>query len=296
MDARHCLDRRDLREQQWEKLADLLGPIVKSDKPSWDAVKKALGSGVNSLDEFRQRVPSCAKADVLADRLAHPPFGSQLLEPLGRYTRLCQTSGTSTGQPIAWVDTPESWQAMLRCWRRVYEGAELVPQLDRIFFAFSFGPFLGFWTAFEAAAADYLAIPGGGLSSQGRLEAMRRFQATVLCCTPTYAIRLGEQIGDASGVRLNELAVHTVIVAGEAGGSLPAVRERIETLWGARVYDHHGMTEVGPVSFEAKAHPAKLLVIEESYLAEVIDPKTGHEVGEGQCGELVLTTLDRGDV
>ncbi len=240
-----------------------------------------------------ENVPFTTKDDLLGDRLAHPPFGSALTEPLANYTRFCQTSGTSTGQPMAWIDTPQSWEAMLNCWRWVFRGAQLHKGEDRVFFAFSFGPFLGFWTAFEAAATDYLTIPGGGLSSMARLEAMARYQTTVLCCTPTYALRLGESIGGESGVGLDRLAVRKVIVAGEPGGNVPGVRERIEQLWNARVFDHHGMTEVGPVSFESVELPGFLQIIEEAYLAEIIDPKTGREVAEGACGELVLTTLDR---
>ncbi len=263
---------------------------------------KALREKVSAGSNFNSRsaigadffdLPFTTKEELLADRLANPPFGSALTEPLANYTRFCQTSGTSTGQPMAWVDTPESWEAMLNCWRWVYRGAGLEKGVDRVFFAFSFGPFLGFWTAFEAAATDYLTIPGGGLSSQARLEAMARYQATVLCCTPTYALRLGESIGSASGVSLDQLSVRKVIVAGEPGGNVPGVRERVEKLWNARVFDHHGMTEVGPVSFESVELPGCLQVIEEAYLAEIIDPQTGLEVDEEACGELVLTTLDR---
>lgn len=293
MDAENRLDRTALREMQWGKLAGLLKRIGGTD--SFYARRMAAdGVGeVGDLESFVRRVRCTTKEELLADRLDRVPFGSQMLEGPERYTRFCQTSGTSTGQPMAWVDTPESWEAMLGCWRRVYEAAELVPGVDRVFFAFSFGPFLGFWTAFEAAARDYLVLPGGGLSSQARLECLRRYQATVLCCTPTYALRLGEQIGEESGVNLEELAVRKVIVAGEPGGCVPAVRRRIEALWGARVFDHHGMTEVGPVSYEAVGNPGGLMVIEEAYLAEVVDRVTGEEVEEGASGELVLTTLDR---
>ena len=238
-------------------------------------------------------LPFTTKAEVLADHLAHPPFGSALTESLTRYTRFCQTSGTTTGQPMAWIDTAESWEAMLSCWRRVFAEAGCIKGEDRVFFAFSFGPFLGFWTAFEASASDYLALPGGGLSSQARLQLMARYEATVLCCTPTYALRLGEQIGGDSGVSLEDLKVRKIVVAGEPGGNVPAVRERIEKLWSARIFDHHGLTEVGPVSFESTAQPGILQIIEEAYLAEIIDPKTGHEVAEGENGELVLTTLTR---
>lgn len=240
-----------------------------------------------------QRLPFTFKDDLLADRVAHPPFGSAMLEPIEGYTRFCQTSGTSSGQPMAWVDTEQSWEAMLDCWRQFYRAAGLKAGEDRVFFAFAFGPFLGFWTAFEAASTHYLAIPGGGLSSLARLQTMVRYGATTLCCTPTYALRLGEMIGPESGITLDQLKIRNLIVAGEPGGNVPVIRQRLEGLWNARVFDHHGMTEIGPVSFESVEHPGYLQIIEEAYIAEVISPETGVEVAEGEYGELVLTTLNR---
>lgn len=294
-DVSSPIDRYRLRSNQWRKLRSIL--VTVNGAGGFYANKfqaaKVVISSMNGVEDFIQQVPFTLKEELLADRLAHPPFGTHLTQPLESYTRFCQTSGTSSGQPVAWLDTPESWEAMLKCWRQVYDGADLVAGKDRIFFAFSFGPFLGFWTAYEAANGHYLTLPSGGLSSQARLEMMARYGATVLCCTPTYALRLGEMIGEASGVEHLSLRVQKIIVAGEPGGSIPEVRARIEKLWNARVYDHHGMTEVGPVSYETTAVPGQLVVIEEAYLAEVIDPATGLEVNEGECGELVLTTLDR---
>lgn len=294
-DVSSPIDRDRLRSNQWRKLRSILVSV--NGAGGFYAHKfqaaKVVVSSMDGVEDFIQQVPFTLKEELLADRLAHPPFGTHLTQPLESYTRFCQTSGTSSGQPVAWLDTPESWEAMLKCWRHVYDGADLVAGKDRIFFAFSFGPFLGFWTAYEAANGHYLTLPSGGLSSQARLEMMARYGATVLCCTPTYALRLGEMIGEASGVEHLSLRVQKIIVAGEPGGSIPEVRARIEKLWNARVYDHHGMTEVGPVSYETTAFPGQLVVIEEAYLAEVIDPATGLEVNEGECGELVLTTLDR---
>lgn len=289
------IDRARLRSNQWRKLRALVMHLATTEGFYSRKFKEA-GVRVTSLgrlEEFVAQVPFTTKDELLADRLAHPPFGTNLTRPQGLFTRFCQTSGTSSGQPMAWLDTPESWEAMLACWRRVYEAAGVVKGRDRIFFAFSFGPFLGFWTAFEAAARDFMILPGGGLSSQARLEMMARYGATVLCCTPTYALRLGQMIGEPSGIERMALRVRKIIVAGEPGGSVPEVRGRIEELWDARVYDHHGMTEVGPVSFEAEDLPMRLQVIEDAYLAEILDPATGLEVEEGAQGELVLTTLDR---
>lgn len=289
------IDRVRLRSNQWRKLRGIVMHLATSDSfygrkfREWGVRMMAM----NRLEDFVAKIPPTVKADILQDRIEHPPFGTNLMKPLSHYTRFCATSGTSTGQAMAWIDTPESWEAMLACWRRVYEAAALEKGKDRLLFAFSFGPFLGFWTAFEAAAKDYLVIPAGGLSSQARLEAMVRYGVTVLCCTPTYAQRLGEMIGDASGIERLGLRVRKIIVAGEVGGSIPEVRKRIESLWDCEVFDHHGMTEVGPVSHELPGHPGTLCVMEDAYFAEVVNPDTLAEVAEGECGELLLTTLDR---
>ena len=289
------IDRVRLRSNQWRKLRSIVLNLATT--KSFYGTKlhewKIKVSRMNRIHDFIEQVPFTTKADIQTDRAANPPFGTNLTRAIHQYTRFCQTSGSSTGQPMAWVDTPESWDAMLNCWQRVFDAAGLVKGRDRIFFAFSFGPFLGFWTAYEAAAKEYLVIPAGGLSSQARLEAMARYDATVLCCTPTYALRLGEMIGAASGVERKSLRINKIIVAGETGGSVPEVRERLEKLWDARIFDHHGMTEVGPVSYETEDMPRQLVVMEEAYLAEIVDPKTGKEVEDGECGELVLTTLDR---
>ncbi len=131
------------------------------------------------------------------------------------------------------------------------------------------------------------------MSSVARLRAILDNAITVLCCTPTYAMRLGEAARDEK-LDLREGKVRLIIVAGEAGGSIPATRKRISALWnGARVFDHHGMTEVGPVTYECPAQPGTLHVIESAYLPEVVHPETGQPVNPDQAGELVLTTLER---
>lgn len=273
--------------QQREKLRRLLA-AVRASNPFYQVRLPKRWTGT-SLESFRAECPLLTKADLVADRQAHPPYGTNLSFPLARYTRWCQTSGT-TGEPLAWLDTSEDWHAMLACWQRVYAAAGVRPGDDRVFFAFSFGPFLGFWTAFEAALSlNVMAMPGGGFSTPARVQALRTHRATVLCCTPTYAVRLGEARAQAGG----ENTVRLIIVAGEPGGSIPATRARIESLWpGARVFDHHGLTETGPVSHEEPGHPGWLRVMEHAYLAEVLTPD-GRDVAESEVGELVLTTLDR---
>ncbi len=247
---------------------------------------------ISSLAEFVRRCPLILKTEIAADQALHPPFGSNLTFAPERYTRFHQTSGTS-GAPLRWLDTPESWQWMLGNWAEVYRAAG-VTSADRIYFAFSFGPFLGFWTAFESAAQlGFLCIPGGGLSSAVRLRMILENRATVLCCTPTYAIHLAE-VAAKENIALAGSAVRKILVAGEPGGGIAATRQRIESLWpDARVFDHHGMTEVGPVTYECPARAGVLHVIERAYFAEVIHPVTGVPVAKGETGELILTPLGR---
>ncbi len=245
-------------------------------------------------------LPFTTKAELVADQAAHPPYGTNLTYPLERYSRLHQTSGTSSGQPLRWLDTPESWDALTGCWRTNFALMGLVPG-DRLFFPFSFGPFLGFWTAFDAATrAGFLSIAGGGMSTGARLRCLLDHRATVLFATPTYALHLAETAA-AEGIDIAGGAVRAVVVAGEPGGNIPATRARIERAWNARVFDHYGMTEVGPVATEAARsdssdgndRPGELYLLECDYLAEVVDRATGEPVAAGECGELVLTNLGR---
>ena len=247
---------------------------------------------VTSLEEFSRRFPFTSKLELMEDQQRHPPYGTNLTFPLERYARCHQTSG-SKGTPIRWLDTPESWSWMLDHWERIYCAAG-VTRADRVFFAFSFGPFIGFWLAFEAAARlGCFCLPGGGLSSVARLRAIFDHGATALCCTPTYALRLAEVAAEEK-MDLSGSRVRVIIVAGEPGGSIPATRHRLEQLWpGARIFDHHGMTETGPVTYECPARPGVLHVLESGYLAEVIDPATTRPVAPGDTGELVLTNLGR---
>lgn len=248
-----------------------------------------LQSVPETIAELVESFPFTQKPELVADQAANPPYGTNLTFPLEDYNRIHSTSGT-TAAPLRWLDTPESWSWLLDGWTRVLDAAAVTKE-DRVFFPFSFGPFCGFWMAFDAAVRmGCLTIPGGGMRTEVRLRAIAENRATVVCATPTYAIRLGEAAregGDLSSVRV-------LVVAGEPGGSVPATRALLEELWpSARVFDHHGMTEVGPVTYECPQRPGRLHVLDEHYLAEVVDPISGRPVGPGGTGELVLTALGR---
>ena len=282
----------EIRKRQREKLQHLLETVLASNPFYREKLRAASPPrGPLSLREFRRHVPFTKKRELLEDQIRNPPFGRNLSFPLQRYTRFNQTSG-SRGEPLRWLDTAETWGKMLECWKTVYRRSGVRPG-DRIFFAFSFGPFLGFWTAFDAAQSlGTLCFPGGGQSSLGRLRAILDNRVEVLCATPTYALHLAE-VAAENDLSLERSAVRILLTAGEPGGCIEATRARLEAAWGARLRDHHGMTEVGPVSYECPSRRGVLHVLENAYLAEVVEPATLRPVAPGETGELILTTLDR---
>lgn len=286
-------DRETLSARQFFRLRamlDLLGRDNRFYAEKWAAT--GFDAVPESLEQFFAEAPFTRKQELSEDQRAHPPYGRNLTYPLAQYTRFSQTSGT-TGTPMRWLDTTDSWSWMVDNWVRVFRESGVGPG-DRIFYAFSFGPFLGFWTAYEAGIRlGALCLPGGGMGTGPRLRTILDNNVTVLCCTPTYALRLGEAAVEL-GVDLSQGSVRRIVAAGEPGASIPATREQIERLWpGAQLRDHHGMTEVGPVSYECPARPRVLHIIEDGYLPEVIDPETGAHVGPGEQGELILTNLGR---
>lgn len=286
-------DRSQIREHQQQALRSLFEALTPDNAFYTPLIREAgLEGGPPDLETFFARMPFTRKQSLVDDQREHPPYGTNLTYPLWRYTRFSQTSGT-TGAPIRWLDTTESWNWMVDNWVQVME-ASGVHRADHIFFAFSFGPFLGFWTAFEAGIRlGCMCLPGGGMSSVGRLHSILENQATVLCCTPTYAIRLGE-VAEEERIDLSASRVRSIIVAGEPGAGIPATRRRIEQYWqGANVYDHHGMTEIGPVTFECPVRRGTLHVIESAFVPEVIAPDTDQPLAPGGQGELVLTNLGR---
>ncbi len=280
-----------LRRSQWALLEPLLARCLDSN-PFQRARFGATPPRFSSLEQFQEAFPFTTKAELAADQAARPPHGSNLTFPPSAHVRFSQTSGT-TASPLAVLDTLESWDWLLENWQIGYALAGVRPGMVA-FFAFSFGPFLGFWTAFEAGVRMGLrCLPGGGLGTLGRLDALLRHRVEVLCCTPTYALHLAS-VARKEGIPLSGSSVRTLLVAGEPGGSLPHVRSQLAEAWpAAEIIDHYGMTEVGPVAFSIPGKSCALRLLEDRYLVEIIDPHTLRPVEEGETGELVLTPLGR---
>ncbi|HEU4341757.1 MAG TPA: AMP-binding protein [Candidatus Binatia bacterium] len=282
-------NRAAVEQRQMEKFCRMLQAVLSTN----EFYRRKLGSvsDLSSLDDL-SKLPFTTKNDLVQDQLQHPPYGRDLTFPLERYIRIHQTSGT-TGTPLYWLDTDESWEWWAECWKVVFEAAG-VHSSDRIYFAFSFGPFIGFWAGWEGARKiGALAISGGGQSTSQRLKAIVEYGATVLVCTPTYALHMASEARKAGIELATKSAVRITLHAGEPGASIPSTKKMIEESWGAKCYDHAGATEVGAFGFECEFQPGGVHVNESEFIAEVIDPNSDAPAAPGEKGELVITNLGR---
>ncbi len=280
-----------IEKQQLDRLRQMLRVIAAENEFYRRKFSQARFQSINSLEELH-RLPFTTKSELVVDQQQHPPFGTALTFPLQRYLRIHETSGT-TGKPMYWLDTEESWNWWAECWKLVFEAAG-VGAGDRIFFAFSFGPFIGFWAGWEGARKlGALAISGAAQSTAQRLRSIIDYGATVLVCTPTYALHMVSEAKKAGIDLAKGSAIKTTIHAGEPGASISATKKMIEGSWGAKCHDHAGATEVGAFGFECQAQPGGIHVNENEFIVEFIDPLTEQRAEIGTKSELVITNLGR---
>ena len=284
---REEMDAASLAAFQLERLNALINEILPHNRFYAEKFENAK-LPLERLDDLAN-LPFTFK-DELVNKTREDEFAANLTYPIERYVRYHRTSGTR-GRPMVVLDAKEDWEWWIDTWQFVYDAADIGAE-DRVAMAFSFGPFIGFWSAHDAAIArGALVAPTGGMNTVARLELIRNFRATTICCTPSYALHMAE-VGLENQIQVGDLEVRRIIVAGEPGGSIPALRKRIETLWNARVIDHSGATEVGAWGY-ANASDTGLHVNESEFIAEFLSVDTGEPAAEGELSELVLSTLGR---
>lgn len=280
------LDRTALQALQLDKLNRMLAGVLPH-CPFYQSKYGCQEKHLQSLEQLSE-LPLLSKPELVDPAPGSPARFHWM--PRSRYVRFHQTSGTS-GRPMPVWDTAADWQWWIDTWQFVLDAAEVTAN-DTVAMAFSFGPFIGFWSAHDAMVRrQALVIPAGGMSTAARLQLILHGRATVLCCTPTYALHLAD-VAAKEHLDLAGSQVSRIIVAGEPGGSIPEVRQRIEQAWGARVIDHSGASELGPWGVGA-SDGSGLFVIESEFIAETLQPGSDQPAGEGELAELVLTGLGR---
>ena len=263
----------------------------------WQAERLRAGGvradSIRSLDDLR-RIPMMTRDEWMAAQLEDPPFGPLLAAPQETAMRYHLTSGTTGRIPLQVLDGMKDWEWIAEMWCYAFWGFGVRPS-DIIFFAFSYGTFVGFWGAHYACEKiGCLVLPGGNMTTEARVKQIMSMKATVVCSTPTYALRMAQEARQM-GVDLAGSPVRRLILSGEPAGSIPATKKLIEEAWGAKAADTAGMTEVGTIMiFECANQPGGTHIIEDHYIEEVVNPESGEPVGYGDLGERLITSFGRG--
>lgn len=271
----------ELKEEQFAVLKEQF-KTLKDRSPFY--AKKFEGidlSDVQTQADF-EALPFSEKADL---RDAYP-LGLAAV-PESEIVRIHSSSGT-TGTPVIIPYTQQDVIDWAVQFARCYEMAGITKD-DRIQIA----PGYGLWTAgigFQLGAERLgaMAVPMGPGNTDKQIRFMKDMQSTVLCATSSYALLLAEEIAKR-GVR-DELNLKRAVIGSERWGH--KMRQRIANELGVKIYDIYGLTEVyGPGIGVSCDYECGMHVWDDYCYFEIVDPKTGKVLPDGEIGELVITTL-----
>lgn len=284
--------RSTLRQLQEERLREQVAH-AHANSPFYRAKLDAAGvrpEQIGGLDDLA-RLPFTTKDELKQDQADHPPWGTLPAVPLEQCLRVHLTSAT-TGRPLAFLDTKDDWYGFYHSYARSLWAFGIRPA-DMVMAAFSYGPWIGYWSGFYAAQdVGALVYPVGGLGTDQRIDALLTYPITVLGCTPSYALFLAEQAAKKGIDLANETKIRITWHTGEPGASIPATKARIEAAFGAQAYDLPGLTEIAAWGFECDARAGLTHVHEDYCYPEVLD-EHDRPVKPGERGELVFTSLYR---
>ena len=274
-----------MRVSQGERLMALLDRLRRVDTPFW---RNKLGStgALRSMDDVNQ-LPMTTKTEFRESY----PFG-MLAAPLEEVVRVHASSGTS-GKPTIGAYTG----ADVRTFAEVNARSLALAGADSksvIHIAYGYGLFTGgLGLHFGVEALGATAIPASGGNSGFQVRMLADLGATGLACTPSYSLLLAERAAERG--LLDSLSLEWGIHGAEPWSE--GMREKIEQAWGGgfSACDIYGLSEViGPgVASEWSRHKGRLVVMEDHFYPEIIDPSTGRNLPDGELGELVLTTLTK---
>ncbi len=248
---------------------------------------------IKTWDDLR-RVPKVDKGMLKGAQEQEPfPYGSRLCVPLDQVAEFRQTSGT-TGTPVYQADTWQDWEWWAESWCYILWSQGYRPR-DRVFIPFGYNIFVAFWAGHYACEKiGCEVVPGGVLDTASRVLKVQELGATAMMGTPTYMLNMADVAKNKLGIDPAGLTINKITCAGEPGASIPSTKRRIESAWGAKLYDHAGATEIGAWSYECTAQPGGLHVNEALFLVEIEDLVTGEIIAQpGKRGKMIITALDR---
>ena len=243
---------------------------------------------IKSLEDFKRKVPLTDKSEFIELQLAAPPYGPTLALPEEFVSHHCETSGT-TGKPLAIPYSAYDTVRYGESWVYGFWALGIRPT-DTFYFAFGWGNFAGFWSAYWAARRiGCRVISGGGLDTKGHIQAIMRMRPTVLISTPTFALRMAA-VATEMGIDVSQSSIKYTYHAGEPGPTaLPAMRVAIEKAWGAKAGELLGIAEVDALA-PGCPNGDGVHVNEMNVFTWAMDPETGKEVADGEVGENIVTS------
>lgn len=287
------MDREELEKLQFTRFRNIFSHAYEN-SPAHRRLYDGAGirpEDLRSFDDIR-RVPLTGKQFITESLGEGGVYGSTLTLPPEKVVFYHQTSGT-TSTPVPQPDSRFDWYYNGECWAGAL-WAWGVRAGDRVLIAFNYNLFIGFWQCHygcEKIGAEI--IPGGGLPTEVKLQKIFDLGVTVLASTPSYAFRMAET-AEKLGLDLRGSPVKKIIVSGEPGGLVDGVKDKLQSIWGADVYDTIGATEVGSWGFECDAKSGGMHINEAFFLPEIIGLEDDEPVtGPGKYGRLVLTNFFR---
>jgi len=243
---------------------------------------------IRSIADFKRLVPLTDKQDFIHLQQKNPPYGDTITLPFEMVQHHVETSG-STGIPLAVPYSAYDTERVGESWTYGFWAHGIRPE-DSFYFAFNWGNFAGFWSAyFGARRMGCRVISGGGADSHGHIKNILRLKPTVLISTPTFALRLAE-VAKQMGVDLRDTTIKYTYHAGEPGPfALPAMKRQIDEAWGADSGELLGIAEIEALA-PGCPHRDGVHLNEMNVFGWSMDPETGEEVGEGEIGENVVTS------
>jgi len=254
----------------------------------WSAIKEI---------EDLSLVPFTVKQDLRDSMKAAPPFGRHLAASIDAVAQMQASSGT-TGSPSYVALTESDIARWNESSARSLFACGIKPG-DRVLHALSLSKgFVGGLPVFQAIQyMGALDVPIGADGGADRLLiACRDLKPRAILGTPNYLIYLAEIAEQTIGIPARELGVEQLVVGGEPGGGIPAIRQQLEELWGAKVTEMMGGTDLGVMFWAECSHQNGMhLVAPDHVLCELIEPESGEVVPfqKGAFGELVYTALER---
>jgi phenylacetate-CoA ligase len=237
-----------------------------------------------------RRLPITRKGDYVAGLAEDPPFGSFRAVGIDEAVRVHFSSGTTARPaPVLWTKPDIARWADLYA-RFLY--AQGLRRGDVFQCMFNYAWFVGgLGATYGAERIGALVIPGSSGDTRRQIETIYQYGTRVVIGTPSFMAHLAE-VAQEMGVDLAASPVEMVCVGGEPGASIPGTRERIERLWGAKMFDCYGALECQPIGWDSALQLGPQIA--EDYIhVEILNPDTLDPVPDGERGVLVLTHLDK---